>query len=210
AVEVAGKIEQENFEQHRALVEHRPPSEARHAVVAAPAHVRPHRVDAVTEAAAGIEPNIRGGIAEIASALVAVDDLGAYEPGIAEEGVCFRNPPGGKRRADRSGAYRPSRVLEARHDVHGKAEPCALRGEIFRRALAMEAETKIKAKGDAGDGEARDQNARDEVWRRQTRQRRVETQHDGAAKPRRGQKPQLGALVGEAEQRRVGTEKAAR
>src|SRR5262249_61338157 len=141
----------------------------------------PPRVDAVLEAAVGIEPHIRGGIAKIASALVAVDDLGADEPGIAEEGVRFRNPPGGKRRTDRPGAYRPSRILEARHDVDGKAEFCALRGEIFRRALAIEAETKIKADGDAGHRKARDQNPRDEVLRRQSRERRVEAQHDAAA-----------------------------
>ena len=42
------------------------------------------------------------------------------------------------------------------------------------------------------------------------RQRRVEPQHDRAGEPGRGQEPQLRALVGEAEQRLVGPEEAAR
>src|SRR5215470_1102787 len=55
AVKITRKIEQEDFEQHRALVEHRPPSEACDAVVAALANAHPHRVDAVLEAAGGVE-----------------------------------------------------------------------------------------------------------------------------------------------------------
>ena len=62
---------------------------------------------------------------------------------------------------------------------------------------------KIEADDDAGDGEASDQNARDEILGRQTRQRRVEAQHDRAVEPGGGQEPQLRALVGEPEQRLV-------
>src|SRR5262249_33088377 len=48
-----------------------------------------------------------------------------------------------------------------------------------------------------------------EVLRGKARQRRVETQHDRAAKPGRGQKPQFRALVGQAEQRLLGPKKTA-
>ena len=50
-VKIAGKIEQKNFEQHRAGVEHRAPAEIRHAVVAAAADRDAHRIDAVTQPA---------------------------------------------------------------------------------------------------------------------------------------------------------------
>ena len=62
---------------------------------------------------------------------------------------------------------------------------------------------KIEADGDAGDGEPPDQDARDEIRGGETRQRRVEAQHDRAVEPGGGQEPQLRALVGEAEQRLV-------
>src|SRR5215468_1327966 len=209
AVEIAGKIEQKGFEQHRALVEHRPPSEARDAVVVTPARAHPHRVDAMLEAAGGVEAQIGGGIAEVASTLVAVHHLGADEPGIAEELVGFRHPAGGERRADRAGPHRPSRVFEPRHHVDGEAELCALRREIIGRSRAIEAEMKIKADGDAGDGKAPDQNARNEVLRGKACERRAETQHDRAAEPGRGQKPQLRALVGQPEQRLLGAKERA-
>ena len=62
---------------------------------------------------------------------------------------------------------------------------------------------KIEADRDAGDGKARHQNARNEVVRGEPRQRRVERQHDRAVESGRGEKPQLRAFVGEAEQRRL-------
>src|SRR5262249_3090539 len=163
----------------------------------------------VLEAAGGVEAQIGGGIAEVASALVAVHHLGADEPGIAKELVGFRHPAGGERGADRAGPHRPSRVFEPRHHVDREAELCALRREIIGRPRAIEADMKIKADGDAGDGKAPDQNACNEVLRGKACQRRVEAQHDRAAKPGRGQKPQLRALVGEAEQRLVGAKKTA-
>ena len=59
-VQIAGKIEQENLEQDRAVVEHRAPAETRHAVVAAAAGRDAHRIDAVTQPAIGIELEVRG------------------------------------------------------------------------------------------------------------------------------------------------------
>src|SRR5260221_420487 len=61
AVKVAGKIEQGGFEQHRALIEHRSPSEACYPIIAALAHPHPHRVDAMLEPATRVEPQIGGG-----------------------------------------------------------------------------------------------------------------------------------------------------
>ena len=158
---------------------------------------------------AGSSAQIGGGISELASALVAVDDLGADEPGIAEHLARLGHPSGGKCRADRSGADRPSRVLEPRHDIDREALPGALRREKIGGARAIEAEMKIEADCDAGHGKPPDQNAGDEVVRGKTRQRLVEPQHDRAVEPGRGQEAELGALVREAEQRLVRAEDAA-
>src|SRR4051794_7351483 len=56
AIEIAGKIEQEDFEQHRALVEHRPPSKVGDAIIAPRADPYAHPIDAVLQAATGVEP----------------------------------------------------------------------------------------------------------------------------------------------------------
>ena len=126
-------------------------------------------------------------------------NLGADEPGITKHCVCFRNPPGGERGADRPGTHRPARVLEPGHDVDRKAELCALRGEIVGRPRAIETEVKVEADGDARDVKAREQNEVNEVLCGKAGKRRVEAQHDRAGKTGRGQEPQLRALVGEAE-----------
>jgi hypothetical protein len=135
--------------------------------------------------------------------------LGADEPGIAEELVCLAHVTGGQRRPDRARANRSSLIVEPRHDIDRKAELCALRREIFGRPPAVEAEMKIEADDDAGDGEPSDQNARDELGGGQTRQRRIERQHDRAVEPDSGQQPQLRALVGQTKQRLVRPEEAA-
>src|SRR5262249_62237891 len=142
--------------------------------------------------------------------LVAVHNLGGDEPRITKHRICFRNPPGGKRGADWAGTHRPSRVLEPRHDIDRKAELCALGCEIVRGACAIEAEMKIEADGDTCDVKACEENATNKVLRGQAGERRVEAQHDRAGKSGRGQEPQLRALVGEAEQRLLGSEETAR
>ena len=68
----------------------------------------------------------------------------------------------------------------------------------------------IEADRNAGDRQPLDQDARDEVLGRELGQRRVEPQHDGAVEPGRRQQPQLRPLVGQAEQRLVRPEEAAR
>src|SRR5262249_27228756 len=154
----AGIIEQERFEQHGALVEHRPPPEARHAVMAAPAHADANRIDAVLERATGVELEVGGRIAERAPALVAVRDRGADEPRIAEQLSRLGYLAGGERRAHRAGTHRPALGLEPRDDVDGKTEPRPLRREKIGRAGAIEPEMKVEADGDAGDRELREQN----------------------------------------------------
>ena len=67
------------------------------------------------------EPQIGGGIAELAAALVAVQHFTGHEPGIAEQLVGIGDVASSERRADRPGAHRPPRVLVARHHVDGKA-----------------------------------------------------------------------------------------
>src|SRR5262249_6238614 len=75
---------------------------------------------------------------------------------------------------------------------------------------AIEAEMKIEADGDTCDVKACEENATNKVLRGQAGERRVEAQHDRAGKSGRGQEPQLRALVGEAEQRLLGSEETAR
>ena len=83
-------------------------------------------------------------------------------------------------------------------------------GEIIGRAGPVGAEMEIEADRDAGDREPVEQDALDEFLGAQRRQRRVEAQHDRAVEPGRRQQPQLVALVGEAEQRLLRPEEAAR
>src|SRR3984957_12521267 len=68
AIQVAGKVEQEHLEQHDAGVEHRAAAEIGDAVIALAVDRDPHRVDAVAQPAAGIEPQIGSRIAEPSSA----------------------------------------------------------------------------------------------------------------------------------------------
>ncbi len=67
----------------------------------------------------------------------------------------------------------------------------------------------IEADRHATDRELIDQNTADEVFRRESSQCRIEPQHDGAVEVGAGEQAQLGALVGEAEERRLGPEDAA-
>ena len=133
-----------------------------------------HRVDAVLEAAGRIELEIGGGKAELAPALVAVDDLAGGEPGRAQQLGRLHHLALAERRAHRAGGHRPALVLQRRHDVDGEAEPRALLGEVSRRAGAVLAEMEIEADRRAADAEAADQDAGDEILRRGGGERRVE------------------------------------
>src|ERR1700674_5113833 len=69
AVKIAGKIEQEDFEQYRAGIEHRPPAKTRHAVVAPSAGADAYCIDAMAQPARRVELKIGGGKAELAASL---------------------------------------------------------------------------------------------------------------------------------------------
>ena len=152
------------------------------------------------QTAGRIEPDIGGGEAELAPALVAVDDFARREPGRAEEFRRLDHLAFGKRLAHRAGRHGPPLVLERRHDVHGKAEAPALLLQILRRAGAIFSEMEIEADGGGADAEAADQNFFDEFFRRGRHQRGVESHDDGAVEAGAGEQAQLVALAGELEQ----------
>src|ERR1700692_46765 len=84
AIEIAAEVEQEHFEQRRAIIEGRAAAEARHAIEPLGTAADPHRIDAVLEAAILVEADIGGGIAEIAAAFLAMEHLAGNEPGPAQ------------------------------------------------------------------------------------------------------------------------------
>ncbi len=211
AVEVAGEIEQEHFEQHGADVEHRPAAEARDPVVAAPADADAHRVDAVAQPAGRIEPQVGGRIAELAPALVAVHDLAADEPGIAERALAASStwPAASASRIAPEEMRRPSSSTAGTMSTAKcrRAPSAASRSGVPARFLPKR---KSIADGGARDAEPMQQDVVDEVLGRGLRQRGVEGQHDRAVEPGAGEQAQLGALVGQAEQRLLRPEEAAR
>src|SRR5262249_52584679 len=152
--------------------------EACDAVVALAPDADAHRIDAVSQLAGRVKPQIGGRIAELAAALVAMHNLAADEPRIAERArrlldMARREPP-----ADRPGGDAPAAARDRRHDVHCEVAPRALRREQIRRAGAVLAKTEIVAHDRAGDAETVEQGIVDEILRRGLRQRGVEGQDD--------------------------------
>src|SRR5450631_1650794 len=84
AIEIAVEVEQEHLQQWRAVVESGTAAETGDAVETRLAAADPDRVDAVLEPAILVEPDIGGGIAEIAAAFLAMDHGSGHEPGAAE------------------------------------------------------------------------------------------------------------------------------
>ena len=74
----------------------------------------------------------------------------------------------------------------------------------------MAAEAEIESDHGAGNSQPLKQDVLDEALCRRLRQRGVELEHDGAGKAGRREQAQLGGLVGEAEQRLLRPEEAAR
>ncbi len=200
-VKLAVEIEQEHFQQRRGRLKHRPQAETRHAVVALAVDAGTHRIDAMLEPAGRIEPDIGGGEAKLAPALVAVDHLAGHEPRRAEQLRRFHHLALVERRAHRARRHRPALILERRHDVDGKAEPPALLLQILRRAGAVLAEMEIEANGRAADAETAHENLLDEFFRRGRHQRRVEGHDDGAIESGACKQAQLVALARKLEQR---------
>ena len=159
AVEVAGKIEQKDLEQHDAAIEHRPAAEIGNAVVAASAVRDAHRIDAVAQPAGSIEPEVRG------------------RESRARGRACRRGSPRRKRTRE-SRAARPRRPArpaasasrigpdetgrpsssKRRHHIDGKAELAALRRKEIRRAGAVLAEMEVEADHGPAHAEPLDQD----------------------------------------------------
>src|SRR5205823_4058043 len=213
-IEVALEVEQEHFEQRRAIVEGRAAAEARDRIearlVLPLAAADPHRIDAVLETAILVEADIGGGVAEIAAALLAMDHLAADEPRPAQHGGGLVDLALRQRHADRTGGHRPLLDIDMGLDVDLDAEPRALADQQARRAGTALAEMKVVADRNAADAEALDQVMVNEILRRGSGAGLVEGHHDRAVQPGPGQQPQLAGLVGEAELRAVRAEKAAR
>src|SRR5262245_26873857 len=134
-----------HFEQRRAVVEHRPTAEAGNAVMTHAGNIGTHRIDAVLEAARGIEFQVGGRKAELAAALFAVNDFAGDEPGRAKKLGCLHHPARRKCRAHGARRHRPALVFEWRNHVDGKTETLALLAQEFRRAGAVLTKMKIEA-----------------------------------------------------------------
>src|SRR5262249_14129945 len=93
--------------------------------------------------------------------------------------------------------------------VDRKMPPCTLGGQQVGCTSAVLAETEIVANGGARDPEAMQQHVVHKVLGRGFRERGVEGEHDGAVKPRAREQAQLGAIVGQAEQRLLWAKEAA-
>src|SRR6185437_9642217 len=156
AIEVAVEVEQEHFQEGRAVVEHRPHAEAGDAIMALAADANAHGIDAVLETASRIELDVGGRKAKIAPAFFPVDHFAGDEPGRAEQLGGLHHLALAERRAHRAGGYRAALVLERRHDVDREAEPGALRAQISGRAFAVVAEMEIEADGGATNAKASD------------------------------------------------------
>ena len=100
--------------------------------------------------------------------------------------------------------------LDRRHHIDGEVPFPSGRGQQVRGAGAVVPEAEIEPHHGARDTQPVQQDVVDEALRRRLRQRRVEPQHDGARKPGRREQAQLGGLVGEAEQRLLRPQEAAR
>ena len=136
--EIAGKIEQKGFEQHAPIVEHRAAAEIRDAVIAPSLDLNAHRVDAVPQRAGGIEAEIGGRKAKLASAFVAVDHFAGNEPRKAEQGGGFLGLSACQRCADRGvGAAHAGGRDPPRAECRGSLEP-AERSARQLRAAALE------------------------------------------------------------------------
>src|SRR6202453_1670631 len=102
AINVALEVEQEDFQQRRAIVEGRTPAKTRDPVEAPVAQADAHRIDAVLEAAILVEPDIGGRVAEVATAVLAMEDFAVNEPRAAQHRGRLFDLPFGQRHPDRA------------------------------------------------------------------------------------------------------------
>src|SRR5271155_151307 len=107
AIEVALEIEQEDFQQRRAVVESRAAAKTRHPVEALITLTDAHRIDTVLETAILVEPDVGGRIAEVAAAFLAMDDFPGNEPGPTQHSGGLVDLSFRERHTDRAGRDRP-------------------------------------------------------------------------------------------------------
>ena len=161
--------------------------------------------------AAGIEPHIGGGKAELAPALVAVDDLAADEPRIAEQLGGLGHLAGGERGADRAratpGGRRPRTAARCRPRSRGwrlarrdsRASRCASRRNgnrsRSRRRRPPAARTRMRATKSSAESCASAASKRSTI---------------APSSPVAASSRSFAALVGQPEQRLVRPKEAAR
>ena len=212
AVEVAGKIEEEDFEERRAVVEGRPPAVARDAVEdRAVGALQADRVDAVAEAAIGAEPDVGGREAEFAAAAVAGDDLADRRTsGSRDARLAAAMSPAARCLADARSTRtaRRSRRETGPNDDDGEAEPLAGFGEERRRARPALAEMEIVADDGRLQPQPADENLLDEGFGRIGGERPVEVRDDEAVDAERVRRRAFAGERRQAEDRRLGAEDA--
>src|SRR5262249_6706980 len=162
SVQIAGEVEQEDLQEHRAGVEHRSPAEACDAIVTFVADADADRVDALTQSASRVEAEVRRRIAELAPALIAVHDRANDEPGETEQSRGLFDLSRRQSRADGARGDATVVISHGRNDGRRKAALAPLFREKVRRADAPLAEAEIKSDDDAGHPVAVHQNAFDE------------------------------------------------
>ena len=127
-------------------------------------------------------------------------DAAGDEPRVPEQLGGLSDAPRHQRLTDRPRGNDAAAVGERRHDIDAESVPLALRGEERRRAGAPLAEMKVEADHRPAHRKPLEQYAGNKLLGGEARQRCIEGEHDGAVEPGRGEKTELGALVGKAEQ----------
>ncbi len=134
-----------------------------------------------------VEADIGGGVAEIAAAFLAMDDLASRKPGATEHGggvvdLAFR-----ERHADGAGGHRSLVDIDMRLHIDLDAEPGGLIDQEARRSDPALAEMEVVADRDTADAEPLDQIMVNKILRRGSGPGLVEGHDDGAGKPGSGQ-----------------------
>ena len=203
-VQVAGEVEQIDFEERRAVVEGRPSAKARHAVPQNAVDRGADRVNPVRQPGRGIEADIGGRVAERTPELVAVDDRTEDEIVASQEHGRLAHPPGLEQAADRGRGHGVEGAVLVGHDLVDDPDPepvpAPRRGQELGRAAPTSPEMKIVADDGRRDAEAPHQNLGHEILGTERREGTVEAAHDHAldrAEPCQGQR--LGGLRRDAE-----------
>src|SRR3954452_8403676 len=140
----------------------------------------PHRVNAVLEPAIVVEPDIGGGVAEIAAAFLAMDHFTGDEPGTAQHRGSVLDLPLGERHADCTGGNWPLVDIDVRLHIDLDAEPGRLIDQQARRADPALAEMEVVADGNTAHPQPFDQVMVNEILRRGSGAALVKGHHDGA------------------------------